>query len=320
LSRDPNEVSNQKFLSQKIALRKLICVSIICLIFMTLEALAGYISNSLSILTDAAHMFSDFLAYIISIFSIQISKKSATRKISYGYHRAEVIGAMFSIQIIWGLVIWLVVQAIDRFINPVPVEGFFMIIVGGIGMFSNILMSFILLYQGKTTEKNTEKIISMRDTSLNQDFELKEDRKQITYDPLLEEKLFSDEDVPRNISFLSKLKKKKYKYEIQQQKILNSTTNGQQSPPKKSMNLRAALINVLGDLVQNLGVAISGVVIYLYPNLQIFDPICTFLFSLIVLIVTIPIMIDCIKILMEGTPDEINTNSLIEELIKVTKI
>jgi Co/Zn/Cd efflux system component len=51
-------------------------------------------------MTDAAHMFSDLCGFGISISSLFISKKTADRKISFGYHRAEVIGATLSVLLI----------------------------------------------------------------------------------------------------------------------------------------------------------------------------------------------------------------------------
>jgi zinc transporter 2 len=55
----------------------------------------------LAILSDAAHMFSDISGFFISIVSLWLSQKKATSKMSFGYHRAEVIGALGSILLIW---------------------------------------------------------------------------------------------------------------------------------------------------------------------------------------------------------------------------
>jgi len=68
-------------------------------------------------LSDAAHLLSDLSGFCISIFSIALAKKAATNKMSYGYHRAEVIGALVSILIIWGLTLVLVFEATVRIIE-----------------------------------------------------------------------------------------------------------------------------------------------------------------------------------------------------------
>ena len=78
----------------------------------------------------------------------------------------------------------------------------------------------------------------------------------------------------------------------------------------QNVNLRAALIHVIGDALQNLGVIIAGGIIFFWPNLSIADPICTFIFSVIVGYTTIKILRDCIGVLMEGSPMEFDLESL----------
>jgi cation diffusion facilitator family transporter len=78
----------------------------------------------------------------------------------------------------------------------------------------------------------------------------------------------------------------------------NDSHDGKKS--KKNVNVRAALIHVFGDFIQNVGVLIAAIVIYLKPKWQFIDPICTFIFSIIVLFTTINVMKDILNVLMEG--------------------
>jgi len=55
----------------------------------------------------------------------------------------------------------------------------------------------------------------------------------------------------------------------------------------ENVNIRAAMIHVIGDLIQSIGVLIASIVIYFYPSMNILDPICTFLFSIIVIFTTV---------------------------------
>ncbi len=82
---------------QKDAIKKLIWVSIIGVVFMSGEFVGGYISNSTAIMSDAAHMLSDFLGFGISMISIIISRRQPTNSLSFGYHRAEIVGALVSV-------------------------------------------------------------------------------------------------------------------------------------------------------------------------------------------------------------------------------
>ena len=95
---------------------KLIIASIIALIFLITEVTGGILADSLAILSDAAHMFSDISGFFISIFSLWVSTKPASKNLSFGYHRAEVIGALASIFLIWGLTCLLLYEATHRVI------------------------------------------------------------------------------------------------------------------------------------------------------------------------------------------------------------
>jgi len=111
---------------------------------MLAELVGGLYSHSIAILTDSAHMFSDVLGFMISIFSIFLTKLPANNKMSYGYHRAEVIGALGSIMIIWALTIWLIVEAILRINNPQTIDGKLMLTIALLGLLFNIIMLKIL--------------------------------------------------------------------------------------------------------------------------------------------------------------------------------
>ena len=86
---------------------------------MAAEIAGGIMSHSLAILTDAAHMLSDVGGFGISILSIWIGQKAPNQRKSYGYHRAEVLGALASLIIIWAMVIILVIEATQRVLRMV---------------------------------------------------------------------------------------------------------------------------------------------------------------------------------------------------------
>jgi zinc transporter 2 len=81
---------------------------------MIIETIGGYISGSIAILADAAHMFSDVAGFMISFFSIYISNRPITISHNMGHHRAEVLGALASVFFIWALLIWLNWSATNR--------------------------------------------------------------------------------------------------------------------------------------------------------------------------------------------------------------
>lgn len=80
---------------------------------------------------------------------------------------------------------------------------------------------------------------------------------------------------------------------------ISSKQEGHSHVKQTNMNIRAAIIHVIGDLVQSIGVFIAALVIYFKPEWSIIDPICTFLFSILVLLTTIKIMNDALLVIIE---------------------
>lgn len=68
---------------------------------------------------------------------------------------------------------------------------------------------------------------------------------------------------------------------------------------EENINIRAAVVHVIGDMLQSIGVIIASVLIYFYPEAKIADPICTYIFSILVIITTVPVFKSCMQVLME---------------------
>lgn len=96
-------------------MKKLICVVFVTILFVGVEIVGGILANSIAIMSDAAHLTSDALGIGISIVALKIAEKDGNSQYSYGYHRAEIIGAVVSILFIWSISIWLCVEATKRF-------------------------------------------------------------------------------------------------------------------------------------------------------------------------------------------------------------
>jgi cobalt-zinc-cadmium efflux system protein len=108
------------------------------------ELIAGFVTNSLALLSDAGHMLSDVGALGLSLFAFRVAKRPATHHRTYGYHRVEILAALFN-----GLTLWLIVgiifaSAYNRFFHPPEVESHGMIIVAALGLLVNIVAAAIL--------------------------------------------------------------------------------------------------------------------------------------------------------------------------------
>lgn len=127
-------------------LKKLFYVFLLAALIMSVEIAGGIFAGSISILSDAAHMLSDVLGFVISIVSVWISTLPANSQYSFGYHRASVIGALASALLIWGLTGSLMYYSAMRIANieQVEVEGNIMLCVACFGLICNLCMVKIL--------------------------------------------------------------------------------------------------------------------------------------------------------------------------------
>ncbi|KAJ8270662.1 hypothetical protein GJAV_G00117760 [Gymnothorax javanicus] len=128
-----------------IARKKLYIASLVCLIFMIGEVIGGYLAHSLAIMTDAAHLLTDFGSMMVSLFSLWISSRPPTKTMNYGWHRSEILGALVSVLSIWivtGVLVYLAIERIVR--NDYEIEGHVMLITSGCAVVVNIIMAYIL--------------------------------------------------------------------------------------------------------------------------------------------------------------------------------
>ena len=175
---------------------------------------------------SAAHLLSDVLAFLISLFAVWVSQRPAAGRYSWGYHRWEVIGALASVALIWILTAVLCLEAVNRLLHPEPVDGKVMFITATAGLLVNLLMMRVLHQGGGHSHGGHS----------------------------------------------------------------HGGGGGHSHGGHDNLNVTAAYIHVVGDLVQSIGVMIAAVIIWAAPEAHAADPICTFLFSVLVLFTTTSIL------------------------------
>ncbi len=89
---------------------------------------------------------------------------------------------------------------------------------------------------------------------------------------------------------------------------------------KTDINLRAAVLHVIGDLIQSVGVMIASLLIWKKPKWSIVDPICTLLFSVVVFFTTVFVLKDILNVLMEATPSHLSNSQVSGDLLKINGI
>ncbi|XP_020611499.1 zinc transporter 2-like [Orbicella faveolata] len=221
-------------------------------------------------MTDAAHMLSDFASFLISLFAIWVARWLPDKRRTFGYYRAEVLGALVSVLIIWVLTGVLVYLAVQRVMTrDFNIDADIMLITAGVGLGVNILLGIILHQTGMGHNHS-----------------------------------HGGGSHSHGASHSS------HNGKVESVSTNRLTRSGSLSTEKQNINVRAAFIHVLGDIVQSVGVLIAAYIIKFKPSWKLADPICTFLFSLLVLITTLNILKETIHVLMEGTPKDIKYNNV----------
>jgi cobalt-zinc-cadmium efflux system protein len=113
---------------------------VIAFLFMLIEVIGGIIAHSLALISDALHMFTDVGALTLSLVVLKIAHLPRTPKMSYGYHRAEILGALASALSLWALCGILIYEAISRLISPTEVSGPIVFIIASMGLLANLMM------------------------------------------------------------------------------------------------------------------------------------------------------------------------------------
>ena len=275
------------YLENKVAMFKLKIISVVCCSFMIIEFICGYLAGSLAIMSDATHLLSDLAGFLISLFSLIVAMKPADRNFTFGYHRFEVLGALASILIIWGLTIWLLMAAIWRIRHPNPIVGFLMVCIAAGGLLFNIIMNRVLSYNP---------VVNSMDSGMGAIKKNSEDLNDNENN--LKERLLDDDN------------------NLAEEELLEHNLKADDNPV-----IRAAYIHILGDMIQSAGVLIAALIIYFFqdthPRVRIVDPICTFCFAIIVLCTTFPVSRDCFYVLLESTPRDLDIESLYSDLSSI---
>lgn len=205
----------------------------IALFFMLVEVAGGFIANSLALLSDALHMFTDVGALLLSLVVSYIARRPSTPSMSYGYARAEIIGALVSSASLWALSGVLIYESIQRLVRPEPVEGPVVFVVASIGLVANLWMM----------------------------------------------------------------------------RILHAGQN-------HNLNIRAAYLHVLGDLLGSIGVILSGLILWT-TGWNPIDAIVTIIFTMSILYHSWKIIKTALGVLMESVPEHIDPGQIQQALSQI---
>ena len=123
--------------------------------FMVVEAVGGWLTGSLALVADAAHMLTDAGGLALALIAIRFAERPATPQKTFGYVRMEILAALTNAVVLLLLTIFILYEAVDRFVNPPPVLAGPMLAVALVGLAVN-LASMKLLAAGSSESLNVK--------------------------------------------------------------------------------------------------------------------------------------------------------------------
>lgn len=118
--------------------------------YMVVEAIGGFLTNSLALLSDAGHMLSDSISLLIALIAFKLSERAASHSKTFGYKRFEIIAAVINGVTLVVISFYILYEAIQRFTNPPEVATTGMLYISIIGLLVNIVVAWLMMRKGDT--------------------------------------------------------------------------------------------------------------------------------------------------------------------------
>jgi|UniRef100_A0A7C3SIB4 cobalt-zinc-cadmium efflux system protein len=113
-------------------------------VFFLVELVGGILTNSLALLADAGHMLSDLGALGLSLLALFFTLKAPTPQKTYGYHRLEILVALFNGLVLWAMAAYIFYEGYHRLFHPPEIKSVPVLIIAGLGLVVNLVGAFIL--------------------------------------------------------------------------------------------------------------------------------------------------------------------------------
>ncbi|KAB7665030.1 cation diffusion facilitator family transporter [Bacillus sp. B1-b2] len=123
---------------------------IIITTYMIIEAIGGFLTNSLALISDAGHMLSDSISLMIALIAFKLSERAASHSKTFGYKRFEILAAVLNGVMLVLISLYILFEAIQRFTNPPEVATTGMLSISIIGLLVNIVVAWLMMRNGDT--------------------------------------------------------------------------------------------------------------------------------------------------------------------------
>lgn len=124
--------------------RRLLITLVLNFVIPAVQIMGGLVANSMALISDAVHNFSDFTAILISYIAFRIGKRRASVTSTFGYQRAEIMAALLNVTILTAASAFILYGAVRRLFHPEAISGLIVVLAAGIGIVGNGLSAWLL--------------------------------------------------------------------------------------------------------------------------------------------------------------------------------
>ncbi|XP_041463369.1 zinc homeostasis factor 1-like isoform X3 [Lytechinus variegatus] len=278
---------------------RLITMMLLTASFFFVELIVGYITHSLALVADSFHMLSDIIALIVGFVAVRYAKRD-TPKNTYGWQRAEVVGALVNAVFLFALCFTILVDAVERLVMGDKIKDpLLVLIVGGVGLAVNLL-GILLFSSHGMGHGHSHGGGSSHSHSQGQGYEsVKEpdEKESLANGTKIQD---GTHDVESGIEVNHKPQRKHSKHDA-------STSQ---------LNMRGVFLHVLGDALGSVVVIISALVVMFTDGDWVFciDPVLSILIVIIISTTTWPLFKQSSMILLQSIPTGIDMDDIDKKL------
>ena len=124
--------------------RRLIAVLLLTFVYMLAEAIGGFLTNSLALLSDAGHMLADVASLVLALLALWFAARPITTRKTYGYYRMEILAALVNGSALVVISLLISYEAFHRIKSPQTVKGFEVTLIAIGGLAVNAVSAFVL--------------------------------------------------------------------------------------------------------------------------------------------------------------------------------
>ncbi|CAH2352130.1 zinc/cadmium resistance protein [[Candida] railenensis] len=303
---------------------RIIALLVLDIFFFLLEAIVGYAVHSLALVADSFHMLNDIISLFIALWAVRVKNtKPADGKYTYGWQRAEILGALINAVFLLALCFTIVIEAIQRFFQPQEIGSPKLVLIVGIaGLISNGL-GLVLFHEhghshshGGSSSSNSSAKHSHEHGHSHSHAGSADEESRIDSDSDIRDFL-PDAVVGRITSEHTPLVSETHPADG------GSNDNGvAATTKKKSMNMEGVFLHVLGDALGNVGVIATALFIWKTDYSWRFytDPLVSLVITVIIFSSALPLCRKASKILLQATPPDIDSNLILSEIIQLPDV